>query len=216
MAQGRGATGVEWFSADPRAILPLDDFHIPHGLKRTLRKETFRLTLDQDFPAVIRACAQPRPYEQETWINQAIVEVYLELHRRGHAHSVEAWAPQEGARGNGPAASAAPGRTGKPLVPPPASPCPPAPGPGLQLAGGLYGVAIGGAFFGESMFSRSTDASKVCLVHLVEHLKSRGFILLDTQFHNPHLTQFGLREIPAADYLRKLQVALAMDVRWGE
>lgn len=160
---------IAWFSPDPRAIIPLDDrFHVPHGLQRALRKRRFEITVDQDFPAVIRACANSHG---STWISRQIIRSYCELHREGHAHSVEA-------RLNG------------------------------RLVGGLYGVHLGGAFFGESMFHHATDASKVALVALVERLRERGFTLLDTQWQTPHLARFGATEIPKSDYLRLLQAAL--------
>ncbi len=189
MARGRRGR-VEWFTADPRAILPLDGFHVPHGLRRTLRKQPFEIRMDTAFRDVMQGCAQPRsrdPSGGDTWINPAIVKAYCNLHERGHAHSVEAWA----------APAPAPGRDDPPV-----------------LVGGLYGVSLGGAFFGESMFSRISDASKVCLFHLVEHLRARGFVLLDVQFHNAHLQQFGIVEIPAADYLARLRQAIALDVTW--
>src|SRR5437867_3809630 len=150
----RGTIG--WFSPDPRAIIPLDHrFHIPHGLRRVLKKNPFEITADQDFPAVMRECAQRR---EGTWISPGIIDAYCRLHKLGHAHSVEA-------RLNG------------------------------KLVGGLYGVHIGGAFFGESMFHRAADASKVALVALVERLRSRQFLLLDTQWVTPHLAQFGNYEL---------------------
>jgi leucyl/phenylalanyl-tRNA---protein transferase len=164
----RGTIG--WFSPDPRATIPLDDrFHIPHGLRRTLKQKRFEVTFDQDFPAVIRACAERR---HATWISPGIITAYIALHELGHAHSVEA--RREG-----------------------------------ELVGGLYGVHIGGAFFGESMFYRVTDASKIALVALVERLRQGGFVLLDTQWQTPHLRQFGTVEIPRAEYLRMLERAIA-------
>jgi leucyl/phenylalanyl-tRNA---protein transferase len=164
----RGTIG--WFSPDPRAIIPLDArFHIPHGLRRTLKGKLFEVTFDQDFPAVIRACAERR---DATWISPGIIKVYSALHRLGHAHSVEAW------------------RDG-------------------ELVGGLYGVHMGGAFFGESMFHRAADASKVALVALVERLRQRGFVLLDTQWQTPHLRQFGTVEITRQEYLRILERAIS-------
>lgn len=163
----RGTIG--WFSPDPRAIIPLDArFHVPHGLRRTLKQQPFEVTFDQDFPAVIRACAERR---DATWISPGIIKVYTALHRFGQAHSVEA-------RRNG------------------------------ELVGGLYGVHIGGAFFGESMFHRAADASKVALVALVERLRQRGFVLLDAQWQTPHLRQFGTLEIPRREYLRILERAI--------
>ena len=155
---------IGWFSPDPRAIIPIDEtFHTPHGLKRTLQKRTFEIRIDVSFEEVMRACAS----RNETWITEEIIESYCELHRRGLAHSVEAW------------------KDGK-------------------LAGGLYGVAAGGAFFGESMFHRETDASKVALHGLVERLRARGYTLLDTQWITPHLRQFGAIEISRRLYLRRL------------
>ncbi len=154
---------IAWFSPDPRAIIPLEDFHLPHGLRRALKKNRFEIRIDTAFEAVMRACAR----REETWINEDIVASYVNLHRQGHAHSVEAWL--EG-----------------------------------KLAGGLYGVAIGGAFFGESMFHEVTDASKVALHALVERLRQRGYTLLDTQWLTPHLVTFGAREIPRIEYQRRL------------
>ena len=167
---------IGWFSPDPRAIIPLDDrFYIPHGLRRALKKCRFTVTLNRDFPAVIRACATTR--KDGNWISEEIIASYCRLHELGFAHSVETRLEDE-------------------------------------LVGGLYGVAIGGAFFGESMFHRATDASKVALVVLVERLRDRGFTLLDTQWQTPHLTQFGTCEIPRKDYLRQLRAALALDCRF--
>lgn len=164
----RGTIG--WFSPDPRAIIPLDDrFHIPHGLRKTLKKSPFEITLDLAFPAVIRECAAHRA--EGTWISRQIITSYSRLHKLGHAHSVEVWAKGE-------------------------------------LVGGLYGVHIGAVFFGESMFHRATDASKVALVALVERLRERSFVLLDTQWQTPHLQQFGTREIPRTEYLEILERAV--------
>ena len=163
---------IRWFSPDPRAVIPLDErFHVPHGLKRVLKKSRFTVTVDQDFEGVIRACAT---MHGATWISKGIMRAYCELHHHGFAHSVEA-------RLDG------------------------------ELAGGLYGVHIRGAFFGESMFHRATDASKVALVALVERLRAGGFLLLDTQWTTPHLEQFGTVEIPRADYLELLEAALQRD-----
>jgi leucyl/phenylalanyl-tRNA---protein transferase len=160
---------IEWFSPDPRAILPLDKFHVPHTLRRTLKKELFEVQIDRRFAEVIRACAK----RKDTWINRQIIESYERLHELGYAHSVEAWKEN-------------------------------------KLAGGLYGVAIGGAFFGESMFHWITDASKVALVALVHHLRERKFVLLDTQWMTPHLAQFGVTEISRNSYLRLLARALEL------
>jgi leucyl/phenylalanyl-tRNA--protein transferase len=174
-----GAGDIRWFSPDPRGILPLDSFHVSRRLARVARQGSFRIEVNRDFAAVIRACAlADRDDGEGTWIDEEIMQSYCALHAAGYAHSVEAWA-------------------------------------GGQLAGGLYGVALGGAFFGESMFHRVTDASKVALVALVERLRERGFTLLDTQWTTPHLEQFGAVEIPRARYLqllgRALQQACAFD-----
>jgi leucyl/phenylalanyl-tRNA--protein transferase len=172
---GSGRRGrVEWFSPDPRGILPLESFHAPSRLRRTVRQGPFEVRVDTAFEAVMRACAE----RDETWITDPIVQSYVHLHRLGFAHSVEAW--QDG-----------------------------------MLAGGLYGVAMGGAFFGESMFHTVTDASKVALVSLVDRLVARGFVLLDTQWLTPHLATFGGIEIPRDDYLRRLVFALELDCRFN-
>lgn len=161
------------YLVDPpeRANIPLDGFHIPRRLKRTVRQDRFSITVNQDFAAVLDACAAPAPDRRNTWINAPIRWLYTELHRIGHCHSVECRI-------------------------------------GGQLAGGLYGVSLGAAFFGESMFSRATDASKVALVHLVARLKMGGFELLDAQFMTDHLTQFGTDEVPADIYRERLARAV--------
>ena len=159
MAESRDDRGV--FLVDPewRCILPLEHFHIPRRLKRTLRADKFSFTIDCDFAEVIDACAAPAHQREDTWINPDIRALYLDLHARGLAHSVEARC-------------------------------------GGDLVGGLYGVALGGAFFGESMFSRERDASKAALVHLVARLRHGGFTLLDAQFTTSHLEQFGAQTLP--------------------
>ncbi|MBI3440154.1 MAG: leucyl/phenylalanyl-tRNA--protein transferase [Proteobacteria bacterium] len=171
MAESRADEG--FFIVDPewRCILPLNAFHLSRRLKRTMRGDAFSFTIDRDFAAVIDACAAPGPDREDTWINSDIRTLYLDLHSRGLAHSVET--RQDG-----------------------------------QLAGGLYGVALGGAFFGESMFSRTTDASKAALVHLVARLKFGGFRLLDAQFTTPHLEQFGAQTLPRRIFQSLLGVAL--------
>ncbi len=169
---GMDSGEIGWFSPDPRGVIPVDgSFHIPHGLKRVLKKGTFEVRVNTAFADVMRGCAA----RDETWIDDTIFKSYVRLHYLGHAHSVETW--RDGA-----------------------------------LVGGLYGVALGGAFFGESMFSRATDASKVALVALVERLRERGFILLDTQWTTAHLRQFGATDIPRRDYLATLRKALPMSV----
>jgi leucyl/phenylalanyl-tRNA--protein transferase len=171
MAQdGVPGAPIEWFSPDPRGIVPLDGFRVSARLARVVRQGRFEIVVDRSFEAVMRACAA----RDETWINDDIIDSYVALHDRGFAHSVEAW--QDGA-----------------------------------LAGGLYGVSLRGAFFGESMFHHVTDASKVALVALVERLVSRGYALLDVQWVTPHLAQFGAIAIPRRRYLRLLERALRLD-----
>jgi len=184
MAAGRHDPAVYWFSPDPRGVLPLDAFHVPRSLKRTLRQQRFVIRHDTAFEAVIRGCAAARPGEEETWINGTIIDAFGELHRLGYAHSIECW------------------RDGR-------------------LMGGLYGLALGGAFFGESMFrdpttDRSTDASKVALAKTVEHLRRRSYQLFDVQFGNAHLARFGATEVPRDDYLARLERALALPVAWHD
>lgn len=166
-----------WFDPEPRAILPLDAFHVPRRLARTVGQGLFEIRVDSAFGEVIRGCAAPAPGREETWIGEEFVTAYTELHRLGYAHSVEAWQ-------------------------------------GGELAGGLYGVAINSFFAGESMFSRATDASKVALVHLVERLRERGFLLLDVQFMTGHLRRFGAVEVSRREYRQRLARALAKPNRF--
>lgn len=171
MAETREADRLYWLDPEQRGILPLDGFHVPRRLLRTVQAGTFTVTANRDFAGVIAGCAEAAPGREDTWINPEIEALFTELHRRGLAHSVESW--QGGA-----------------------------------LVGGLYGVALSGAFFGESMFSRATDASKVALVHLVARLRLGGFTLLDTQFVTSHLTRFGATEVPRDRYKQLLAAAL--------
>lgn len=166
--------GVEWFSPDPRGILPLETFRVPARLGRRLRQGRFQVRIDTMFERVMRECAA----RDETWISEEIVASYVALHQLGYAHSVEAWT-------------------------------------GDTLAGGLYGVALRGAFFGESMFHHVADASKVALCALVDRLRAQGFRLLDVQWTTPHLEQFGAVEVPRRRYLRLLSRALDIDVRFA-
>ena len=175
MADSREDMRLFLMDPDVRGVLPLDGFHVPSRLRKTVRKNPYRITADTAFNRVIEACAEPHPTRPATWINDAILNLYAALHREGHAHSVECWA-EDG-----------------------------------ELVGGLYGVSLGGAFFGESMFSRRTDASKIALVHLVARLKAGGYSLLDAQFHNPHLEQFGLQEISRDAFRDKLWAALRLE-----
>ncbi|WP_419730173.1 leucyl/phenylalanyl-tRNA--protein transferase [Lichenicola sp.] len=177
MAENRGSTRLYWLDPEMRGVLPLDRFHLSRRLRRTVLSDTYTVTADRQFQAVIAACAAPDEGREESWINPEIEWLFTELHRRGAAHSVECL--QDG-----------------------------------ELVGGLYGVAIGAAFFGESMFSRARDASKVALVHLVARLRLGGFSLLDTQFTTSHLTQFGAHEIARAEYRRRLGEAVSADACW--
>lgn len=171
MAEARDDDRVYLVDPDLRGILPLDGFHIPSRLARTVRSDRFEVRIDTAFAEVVDACAAPRPGREDTWINETIRQMYLGLFSRGLAHTVECWR-------------------------------------GERLVGGLYGVSLGGAFFGESMFSNERDASKVALVHLVARLKAGGYRLLDSQFLTEHLVQFGAVEIARDEYHGLLEAAL--------
>lgn len=173
MADERGKIG--WYSPDPRAIFPLDGFHVPRSLRKLLKNSPFEIRVDTAFRDVMIGCADREP----TWINEKILDNYTRLHERGVCHSVEAWL-------------------------------------GEELVGGLYGVALGGAFMGESMFSRVSDASKVCLVALLERLGARGFVLLDSQMPTDHLKKFGQILITREEYLRRLEAAVKLDCRFAD
>ncbi len=174
MAESREGRRLYWLDPELRGILPLEGFHLPRRLLRTVLSGPYRVTVNQAFAATIAGCASPAPGREDSWINPEIETLFTTLHRMGHGHSVESWA-------------------------------------GDELVGGLYGVALGGAFFGESMFSRARDASKVALVHLVARLRLAGFTLLDTQFITGHLEQFGACEIPRAAYKQRLAEAMAIE-----
>ncbi len=173
MADSHDDPGLFWVEPELRGIIPLDDFHIPKRLARTIRQNNFDVRVNTSFNSVINHCSEATPEREETWINHRITELYIELHAMGFCHSVETWVDG-------------------------------------KLVGGLYGIHLGGAFFGESMFSRAQDASKVALVHLVERMKAGGFTLLDTQFKTDHLGQFGALEIPKKEYGKLLEAALTV------
>ena len=177
MAERRDSDELYWLDPEQRGVLPLDGFHLPKRLRRTVLSGAYSVTADRAFEAVIDGCAEAASGREETWINPEIVRLFTALHRSGHGHSVECWA-------------------------------------GDVLVGGLYGVSLGGAFFGESMFSRARDASKVALVHLVARLRLGGYTLLDTQFTTAHLQQFGAHEIPRARYRRLLAEAMTVHAAW--
>ncbi|MGX1196638.1 leucyl/phenylalanyl-tRNA--protein transferase [Parvibaculum sp. MBR-TMA-1.3b-4.2] len=174
MAESQDDPELYWIDPEQRGILPLDGFHVPKRLARTVKAGVFTVTADRAFADVMRGCAAPAPDRDGTWINDRIFALYNELHERGDAHSVECWLDGE-------------------------------------LVGGLYGVSLGAAFFGESMFSRARDASKIALVHLVGRLRAGGYRLLDTQFVTEHLKQFGAVEIPRTEYRRMLHDAVVRD-----
>jgi leucyl/phenylalanyl-tRNA--protein transferase len=173
MAEARDDPRVFLVEPDQRGVIPLDRFHIPSRLRRTVRGEPYQVRVDTAFSAVLDACAASAAGREDTWINAPIRRLYIELHALGYAHSIECWQDE-------------------------------------VLVGGLYGVTLGGAFFGESMFSRARDASKVALVHLVARLRQGGWRLLDAQFLTEHLSQFGAVETPQAAYLRMLKPALSV------
>lgn len=171
MARSARDPEVHWIDPEYRGIIPLDAFHIPQRLARTVRKDQYEIKPDTSFRQVVEACATSAKGRSSTWINAAILESYCALHGLGQAHSIEVWSAG-------------------------------------TLVGGLYGVKLGAAFFGESMFSRQRDVSKLALVHLVARLRQGGFKLLDTQFLTPHLEQFGALEIPRARYHALLRAAI--------
>ncbi|VAV96293.1 Leucyl/phenylalanyl-tRNA--protein transferase [hydrothermal vent metagenome] len=176
MAETAESSDIFWVDPKKRGIIPLEQFHLPRKLARTIRKAPFDIRIDTAFIDVIQGCADTiiNTGRQETWINDQIIGLYAQLFDQGFVHTVECW--QDG-----------------------------------ELVGGLYGVSIGGAFCGESMFHRVTDASKVALAYLVARLKVGGYCLLDTQFITPHLSQFGAMEIPRHDYKMRLAQALETD-----
>jgi len=177
MADSRDSVEIKFYEPDRRALIPINSslgggVHIPRRLQRRVRQAPFEVSIDQDFTAVIDACAAPSDRRTDTWINKDIRQLYIALHKMGFAHSLEVWSDG-------------------------------------TLIGGLYGVALRAAFFGESMFSRQRDASKIALVHLMARLWNGGFLMLDAQFTNDHLTQFGVTEIDRADFQGHLAAALA-------
>lgn len=167
MAATRDDADLHWVDPRMRGIFPLDDFHISRSLVREIRREDYEIRTDSGFSEVVRLCAA-RP---ETWINAPLAALYDDLHRIGHAHSLEVW--QEG-----------------------------------ELTGGVFGVTLGATFFGESMFSTRSNASKIALAYLVDRLTEGGFNLFDTQFLTPHLASLGAVEISRTDYRERLAEAL--------
>jgi len=170
MSENRDDPDIFWVDPIRRGIFPLDSFHISRSLAKRIRRGGYAVSLNADFEGVLEGCAD----RDETWINAQIHALYMALHARGEAHSLEVWDRDE-------------------------------------LVGGVYGVTLGGAFFGESMFSRRTDASKIALAYLIEHLRRCGFTLFDTQFVTDHLISLGAIEIPRADYHKMLTWSLRHD-----
>jgi leucyl/phenylalanyl-tRNA--protein transferase len=190
---------IGWYRPDPRAVLPIrpellgldEGVHIPRRLMRTVRSGRFRVTTDLAFEAVVRGCALPRRETEssssDTWIDDRIFGSFCLLHKAGHAHSIETWLKDDDGA--------------------------------MSLVGGVYGLAVGGVFCGESMFSLpeqgGTDASKVALVHLIEHCTRLGFSAIDTQFTNPHIEQFGVVEVTLDQYLGLLERVRDEEITWS-
>ncbi len=177
MAEGRSDPAVHWIEPERRGIIPIETFHVPRRLRRTVRQGVYDVRCDSDFAGLVRGCALGVPGRKDTWINRSIENLHTRLYEIGFAHSIEAW--KDGV-----------------------------------LVGGLYGIALGGAFFGESMFSRARDASKVALVHLIARLRYGNFKLLDAQFVTEHLAQFGAVEIARDDYRERLASALGVPAQF--
>src|ERR1700680_4539319 len=174
MAESADDPALYWIEPERRGVIPLDRFHVPDRLARTVRSDRFTVAVDRDFDAIIDGCAQPVPGRSRTWINTRIHNLYRKLYERGDCHTVEVY-------------------------------------DGEDLVGGLYGVSLGRAFFGESMFHRARDASKVALVHLVARLIAGGFGLLDTQYVTEHLRSLGAVEISRRRYCALLDKAIGGD-----
>jgi leucyl/phenylalanyl-tRNA--protein transferase len=178
MAEDRDDPELVWVDPRMRGIIPMQKFHVPKRLRRTIRSGQFDVTFNRDFSGVIEGCAEATGGRPRTWINDRIVDLYTSLHFKDHGHSVECW------------------RDG-------------------NLVGGLYGISLKGVFFGESMFSRETDASKIALVHLAARLSVGGFVFIDTQFITKHLSRFGAIEVPRSEYRGLLAAALKTEATFG-
>lgn len=175
MARGRFG-GIDWFMAEPRTVIPLDDrFHVRRSLRKTIKKSEYQVRLNTAFDSVIRACARHDEVDnEEVWLSEEMISIYLELHHRRFAHSVEVW-------------------------------------DGENLIGGLYGVSLRAAFFGESMFSRAPSASQIALVALVERLRQRRYFLLDAQMRTQHIGYFGAIDLMHNEYMGLLAEAMLDD-----
>jgi len=174
---------ILWWSPNPRAVIVPEQIHISKSLAKTLRRGRYRITTDQAFESVIKACAEPRPEhedrpgENHTWISAEMIAAYVRLFEAGHAHSVECWLDD-------------------------------------QLCGGLYGLAIGNVFCGESMFSRASNASKIAFSHLAKGLEEAGFVLIDCQVENEHLNSLGAQTMDRDDFIDILDAAADMTIDW--
>ena len=173
MSESHDDPEIFWVDPRSRGILPIDRFHVPRRLKRTVRSKRFEITTDKDFRSIIEGCAAYSDNRPKTWISRRIIKLYTDLHNMGFAHSIECW------------------RDG-------------------SLAGGLYGIALGGIFFGESMFALERDASKVALVHLIARMRAGNFMFVDAQFTSEHLNRFGAIEISRSEYQSLLKEALGV------
>lgn len=169
---------ILWWSPNPRCVLFPQDLHISRSLRKHLRHNDYRVSSDEAFEEVMRACAAPRPQSEYSWISEEIIAAYTDLHKRGFAHSIEIW-------------------------------------DGDELVGGLYGIAMGAVFFGESMFSRRTDVSKMAFVYLVKQLTAIGYELIDCQVYNPHLATLGATTIPRRRFLAMIKELTGKDVHWS-
>lgn len=167
---------ILWWTPDPRWVLTPATLHLGRSLRKSLRHTTVQVSLNQDFSAVVRACAAPRSQQQGTWLNSAMQAAYLRLHLLGYAHAVEIWQASE-------------------------------------LVGGLYGVALGGVFFGESMFSRQPDASKFALIALVRFMQAQGMSLLDCQVESAHLRYLGASPLPRMQFQQQLTQLCPLPLR---
>jgi leucyl/phenylalanyl-tRNA--protein transferase len=189
---------ILWWSPDPRMVLFPREFKLSRSLRKTLKKGEFELRTDHAFEDVMRACAAPRPGQSGTWIHEDMVAAYTTLHRMGYAHSVEVWMPKI----NSLCQPQGEAETRRQRV-----------ADELELAGGLYGIAIGRMFYGESMFSRRSDASKIALAHLTAQLARWNFGMIDCQMNTAHLASLGAREIPREDFMQRLQELVNYDNR---
>ncbi len=162
---------ISWFCPDPRAIIPLESYKASKSLRPILNRQLFEIRLNQQFEQVMRCCAAPRGEDNGVWISEEMIQVYVQMHQFGFAHSVAAYQNNE-------------------------------------LVGGLYGVALGGVFYGESMFSKVSNASKVAFHHLIDILKKNDFELLDSQFMNDNVKRYGAVEIPQTEFFKLLDKAL--------